>query len=96
MKGHGVVELWRLPAAPAPAHDPDSLVSLRIRVQGLVCMCPSQEAPWLLQTQVQARGSVPGKRPLKRPGSQFLGTHSWPLTSQLSSIRLLCLAATSW
>lgn len=49
----------RLPPAPASAQDPESLHSLWICVQGLVQICPSQRAPWLLQSQAPARLALP-------------------------------------
>lgn len=87
----------RLPPAPASAQDPESFfLSLDLR-PGTGSDMPLPEGPLAAAESGSSQvGPASAEVLLKGPALTFLGTHSGPLTSQLSSIRLLCLAATSW
>lgn len=88
-----------LPPAPASAQDPSpfSLSGSADLRPGTDSDMPLPEGPLAAADSGSNQvGSASGEVLLKGLALTFLGTHSGPLTSQLSSIRLLCLAATSW
>lgn len=86
-----------LPPAPASAQDPSPFSLSPDLPPGTDTDMPLPEGPLAAADSGSNQvGSASGEVLLKGLALTFLGTHSGPLTSQLSSIRLLCLAATSW